>query len=1031
MSDQERLINLLRKEVRSLLTTIKEGLTPLQLERDYRSMIGEPLPFRALGYQSIMELLVDMPDVVKICRSADGSVILKAIADESTKDIASLVARQKNKPKAQLLKARSNVGGGPVFHSRLPQVPSLPRRGHVPPTLPAVVKNELKELLKSSPVLLSDFEKAFLQRFGRTFEFVRYGFYSMREVLNAASDIITVEQTRAGSLLTLKKRPSPKHPEKLPKCNVMSKRDKTKQTLTTTVPKPAAKTHQTTPQTTEVQSLISSQESTTLILQQELVETPLVRSSARMKQLEKEMKETLVQKGPGETISSELKEKIKTIAAQHPEGLLISKLPGEFEAHFKEVLPVRKLGFLNLMEFVGVLNDILHIECKEGEQDWLIFDIDSQCLADDEPAIDEIHLTGSLIHKSSDEFDEPCWDIRVEESKNLEMKFSVVTKIVTPHLGMEEPRIMQEIMEEEIPPDAVQDKRLYNLPQLGCSALVGLFVEYIVSPSQFYVRIYSAETSEKLEDMMIEMRRCYSSKNVADRYVMPEAFVCPGHLCCTRNSEDKWWYRVIIHRVINDQIVEVFYPDFGNMGIVQKSSLRFLKYCYAKLPAQTIPCALAWVKPTEGDWTICATLEFRRFCGMKLLVGVVDEYIDGVLHLFLCDTSSDEDVYLHNMLRQEGHAQICRENIPSKGFRELNPCNLYLIPSPEQLSGLTAGDASLLQQESLCDLQGTTDSASIEDEIPLQKFAKNHNGLESRKLMQQEECFADSSDSLCVFQEKNVLEDCHHKTLDLEPKELMVSVKDTDPKMPYLEPVYLCTEIWDENLMPSQYLEENENGANLCSDVAVFSSYSQSAEGSKNEAQHSEELVQQTTVSSDATTDSLAMEFYISIAHSQQLVEPRRICLDKGELPTCLSRPLLSSSALELSNKQNGEAPSEKKVDDVTKTQVVALCTTSNYSYRGNTGHNTLSPLRGLEAPRLRPGNLEAGGVSLPLSRRAGPPLPPPGSELHRFDQVASVAAEGPRRFPTLAEGTSPGPSERACPGGEKSSSSRPAGDAA
>lgn len=77
MSDQERLINLLRKEVRSLLTSIKEGLTPTQLERDYKSMMGTPLPFRALGYQTVMELLVDMPDVVKICHSADGSVILK------------------------------------------------------------------------------------------------------------------------------------------------------------------------------------------------------------------------------------------------------------------------------------------------------------------------------------------------------------------------------------------------------------------------------------------------------------------------------------------------------------------------------------------------------------------------------------------------------------------------------------------------------------------------------------------------------------------------------------------------------------------------------------------------------------------------------------------------------------------------------------------------------------------------------------------------------------------------------------------
>ncbi|KAJ6657360.1 hypothetical protein lerEdw1_002527 [Lerista edwardsae] len=895
MSDQERLINLLRKEVRSLLTSIKEGLTPTQLERDYKSMMGEPLPFRALGYQTIMELLVDMPDVVKICRSADGSVNLKAIADESTKGIASLVARQKNKPKAQLFKGRSSGGGGSVFRSHLPQVPriSLPRRGRVPPTLPVVVKNELKELLTSSPVLLSDFDKAFIQHFGRTFEFVRYGFYSMREVLNAASDIITVQQTRAGSLLTLKKRPSLKRPEKLPKGNMMSKPDKTRQVLTTTGPEPAVKTLQTTSQSTEDQNLTSSQESTSLILQQELVETPLVRSSERMKQLEKQMKETLVQKGPGETVSSELKEKIKIIAAQHPEGLLISKLPGEFEMHFKEVLPFRKLGFLNLMEFVAALNDVLHIECKEGEQDWLIFDIDSQCLTDDEPVNGKIPLSGSLVHESSGELDLPHWDIRVEDSKDLETTFSVVTKIVTPHLGMEGPHIMQEIMEDEIPPDAVQDKRLYNLPQLGCSALVGLFVEYIISPSQFYVRIYSAETSEKLEDMMIEMRRCYSSKNVADRYAMPEAFVCPGHLCCTRNSEDKWWYRVIIHQVLNDQIVEVFYPDFGNMGIVQKSSLRFLKYCYAKLPAQAIPCALAWVKPTEGDWTVRATLEFRRLCGMKLLVGVVDEYIDGVLHLFLCDTNSDEDIYFHNVLKEEGHAKICRENIPSKGFRELNPCNLYLITSPEQLPCLTA-----------------INSGSVKDEVLFQKFPENHNCLASGQLVQEQECFADSSDSLYGFTEKDLSEDCH-KVFDLEQKELMISAKDTDPEMPYLEPVYLCTEIWDENLIFSQYQEEKKNGANLSSDIAVFSSYTQRDEGSKNEAQHREEVVEQTADTAEATTDSLTLsqtleEFYISIAHSQQLAEPYQIPLDKDRLPPHLSQPLPSASALELSSKCNG-----------------------------------------------------------------------------------------------------------------------------
>lgn len=67
------------------------------------------------------------------------------------------------------------------------------------------MKSELKDLLAFSPVLLSDFEKAFAKRFGRSFQYMQYGFLSMFEVLSAASDVISVEQTRAGSLLTLKK----------------------------------------------------------------------------------------------------------------------------------------------------------------------------------------------------------------------------------------------------------------------------------------------------------------------------------------------------------------------------------------------------------------------------------------------------------------------------------------------------------------------------------------------------------------------------------------------------------------------------------------------------------------------------------------------------------------------------------------------------------------------------------------------------------------------------------------------------------
>ncbi|XP_062437677.1 tudor domain-containing protein 5 [Rhea pennata] len=685
MSRQVQLTDVLRKEVRSLLMAAKEGLTPAQLEQEYLAMIGRPLPLHDLGFQSTMELVADMPEVVRICPHGKGTFILKAVADETTKDIAKLIAKQKTSVKTRNAAPRANA----LPSSRNQQ--KFPRRGRTPPVLPAAVKSELKDLLSSSPVLLSDFNKAFSRRFGRAFKYMQYGFFSMLEMLSSVSDIIAIEQSRAGSLLTLKKSPSTEEQQ-----------EKTPQAPAVEIPPPEPSCEtESSNQTTEEKS--------------EPEETQAVDFGDKLKQLEKDFKIMLCEKGAGGTVSSALKEKIQTVVAKYPDGLLVSKLHDEFEAHFKENLCVGELGFVDMLEFVGSLHDVLHVECKEDEQDWLVFDLKSRCLTEvppDEqsqcedswrwsppPPAAEVSQNSSL--------GKPEDDVNLNQSRT----FNVVTKSFKPPQGLEYSLLAVEMTTSEIPPDAVQNISLSSLPLLEKNCLVGVFVEFIISPSQFYIQVYSRETSDKLQDLMIEMRRCYSNKIISDRYIMPESSMQPGQLCCVMISEDKWWYRVIIHRVLSDQEVEVFYADFGNLGTVQKSWLRFLKWCYLKLPAQAVACSLAWVKPVEGTWTDAATLRFRKLCGSKLLVGIVDEYVNGVLHLFLCDTSSEGDVYFHSVLKDEGHAEVCRENIPSQGFEELNPLALYVQPSAKQGSaGLGEPDVPL-QQECLCVDNGTASSS--------------------------------------------------------------------------------------------------------------------------------------------------------------------------------------------------------------------------------------------------------------------------------------------------------------------------------
>ncbi|XP_065738325.1 tudor domain-containing protein 5 isoform X3 [Phocoena phocoena] len=688
MSEQERIQECLRKEIRSLLISTKDGLTPEQLEEEYLFMVGNRLPLQNLGYRSTMELVLDMPDVVSVCPCGDGTVILKAIPDESTKGIASLVAKQRGSHKVRnsTQKGRASVCFGPRSQRRVPY------RGRAPPVLPAVVKSELKDLLTLSPILLSDFENAFAKRFGRSFQYVQYGFFSMFEALNAAADVISVEQTRAGSLLMLKKSLSEEKQSGWPAGKIFTQPFRRKQQGSYPTGSPVAMARFSQPTSNmEPPKQILDMENTS----RSNVEASRLNHTEKLNQLENTFKSVIAQTGPGGTLNPELKHKIKLVVSKFPEGLLISKLLGEFEVIFKEQLSPKKLGFLNVTELVGALSDILHVEVREGEQDLLVFDADMKPLppVQSDKKIEAKACVSSPPRNSlsTTVIKETTQDCPSENHKEPEEKIckkpNLVVKPLQLQVEINNSQLNLAMANHDIPPDAVRDKKLCKLPPLGTSTLVGVFVECIISPSQFYIRIYSRDSSELLEDMMIEMRRCYSNQLVSDRYAMPEYFIQPGHLCCVRISEDKWWYRVIIHRILGKQEVEVFYPDFGNIGTVQKSSLRFLKCCYTRLPAQAIPCSLAWVRPVEEHWTSGAILQFQKLCGLKPLVGVVDEYVDGILNIFLCDTSSHEDIYFHHVLRTEGHAIVCQENVPSKGFRDLNPLTLYTKSSagPEDI----------------------------------------------------------------------------------------------------------------------------------------------------------------------------------------------------------------------------------------------------------------------------------------------------------------------------------------------------------
>ncbi len=85
----------LKKIIRSVLITLRNGLTESELEMYYKHLLGQSIPFKEHGFQTLQELLKSMPGVCVI-ESETGSQRYYAVADESTKHLEKLVIEQED-----------------------------------------------------------------------------------------------------------------------------------------------------------------------------------------------------------------------------------------------------------------------------------------------------------------------------------------------------------------------------------------------------------------------------------------------------------------------------------------------------------------------------------------------------------------------------------------------------------------------------------------------------------------------------------------------------------------------------------------------------------------------------------------------------------------------------------------------------------------------------------------------------------------------------------------------------------------------
>ena len=93
-------------QIRAVLLPEKQGLPLEKLNREYRSMIGEPIPCVRMGYRTLDDFIDQNPQLFRIQFKPDSSIWVHAVETEETKHVKRMVSQQRSKKRARPQPAR-------------------------------------------------------------------------------------------------------------------------------------------------------------------------------------------------------------------------------------------------------------------------------------------------------------------------------------------------------------------------------------------------------------------------------------------------------------------------------------------------------------------------------------------------------------------------------------------------------------------------------------------------------------------------------------------------------------------------------------------------------------------------------------------------------------------------------------------------------------------------------------------------------------------------------------------------------------
>ncbi|XP_015113962.1 tudor domain-containing protein 5 isoform X2 [Diachasma alloeum] len=605
----------------SLLVTEKPAYNiPIpKLESLYRSSECERIPYRVLGYPSVVEFLRTIPQIQIVTR--DGTNLINFLGSEKTRDLSELVARQRTSQKSQ--RSRSTCRGrGP---RGIPQGYFPRSQSAFPPRTSDTFSRlctETLEILERSQGGLSRTNLMYKVREKKL------GYFDMQNLndilLHLGGKVVVSDQMVFAAARARhneiswegdrREPPRPQNPVVVRNFQVEEEDDYFGD----------FEEHQAPAKDEKPLAITSGPQG-----EDPAKEDPMPGVNDPRTQAEVEM-----------IINERMRFRLEKLIQNRPEGIWCAELAKIYHEVYNLTLEWQQLGFNSLSDLVLHLPDIFYCVQPSPTGDFRVFDAKNK----DKGTVMPVKMTLSAIHQI---YPDPEDDVRAVPAG-----------------------LSPETINRLIPEDVVRLGETIGQVLIDCFNQEDKGYEEVVvcdafTPSFFWIHL--RRKILKLDTMMERLQEYYEQKG--STYNVPLIVLEKGlNVVCKFYGK---WHRGIVKTVEPDaeSTTTVLFYDYGTLHKYPATAMHFLHRKFSNLPAQAIPCGLYNIKPPEDygalknpdgkvRWSIETSRRFVQRVHDRPLVAICGKKFpeNNSMLLSLTDTSSDEDVNIGEWLVNDGLA---------------------------------------------------------------------------------------------------------------------------------------------------------------------------------------------------------------------------------------------------------------------------------------------------------------------------------------------------------------------------------------